>query len=254
MSLLDALLITLSGFGAGMVNVIVGSGTLISFPTLLFLGYSPVSANISNSLGLCAAGVSGIHGYRRELRGLGSVVKRMMPFSLVGGIAGALLLLLLPESAFDSIVPVLIGLALVLVVIGPKLRRRRADPAGQHAGEKVTATTAVVVLATAVYGGYFGAAQGVILMAALSILLPLGLQQVNGIKNVLVTLVNLVAAITFVVVAPGDMDWGVAAFIGLGALGGGMFGAKVGRVLSPRILRTVIVVVGTTAIAYLVWG
>lgn len=256
MSLLEAGAIALAAVLAGMINVIVGSGTLVTFPTLLFFGYPPVAANISNSLGLVAGGLSGAWGYRRELRSTGRLALQLVPVSLVGAIIGALLLLVLPESAFETIVPVLIALALVLVVFGPRLNRwaRRHQPEGAVERLSTARWVALVcgVLFAGMYGGYFGAAQGVLLIGLLSVLLPMDIQRLNGLKNLLVTVANLVAAVVFLLVAPEYINWAIVALIAGGSLVGGLVGARVGRAMPPWLLRAVIVVVGTVAIAVLV--
>lgn len=241
----------LAGFWAGMINTIVGSGTLVTFPTLLFFGHAPVSANISNSLGLVAGGASGAWGYRHEIRGLGTMLKRLAPASFVGAVIGALLLLVLPPEAFEAIVPALILVGILLVVFGPKInawaRRRGADQLTP--GRWVALITGI--LFAGMYGGYFGAAQGVILIGLMSVLLPLHVQAINGLKNVLSLIVNFVAAAVFLVVSPSVINWWVVAAIAIGAFLGGMAGAKVGRKLAPWLLRTVIVVVGVVAIVFL---
>lgn len=251
MSALEVVAIILAGLAAGTINTIVGSGTLVTFPTLLLFGYAPVSANVSNSLGLVPGGLTGTWGYRQELRSLGPMLRRLGPASLVGSVIGALLLLVLPPAAFETIVPVLILIALLLVVFGPRLQRWAAS---QHA-DRITpgrwVALIVGILLAGVYGGYFGAAQGVLLLGIMSILLPLGLQQINGIKNVLATIANLVAAIVFLVVAPELVDWMVVLLISIGSLVGGVVGAQVGRRLPPVVLRGVIVVIGTIAIVNL---
>jgi uncharacterized protein len=254
-SVFEALGILLAGLAAGTINTVVGSGTLITFPTLLFFGYPPVVANVSNTVGLVAGGVSAVHGYRSELRGAGRTLRQLAPASLLGGVIGAVLLLWLPAEAFQAIVPVLIGLGLVLVVLGPRLQRRAAErheqgiaPAAWH-GPALTAG----VLVAGIYGGYFGAAQGVILMGLMSALSSESIQRLNGFKNVLATIVNAVAALTFMVVAWGRIDWLVALLIGVGAFAGGYVGSKVGRRLPPLALRSLIIVVGLVGIIKIVW-
>lgn len=252
MSIWEILAIILAGLAAGTINTIVGSGTLITFPTLLFFGYPPVSANISNSLGLVPGGLTGAWGYRLELRQLGPMLARLAPASFLGAVIGALLLLVLPPEAFEAIVPVLIALALVLVVLGPRMQRW----AKSHHAERITPGRWVVlllgILLAGMYGGYFGAAQGVLLLGLMSILLPLHLQQINGIKNVLGMIVNFVAAVVFLVVAPEHVNWTIVLLISIGSLMGGFVGARVGRAMPAWLLRAVIVVIGTIAIITLV--
>jgi uncharacterized membrane protein YfcA len=241
-----------AGMAAGTINTIVGSGTLITFPTLLFFGFAPLVANVSNTVGLVAGGLTGIHGYRAELVGQGGTLRRLVPVSLLGSVAGAILLLKLPESAFNAIVPVLIGASLLLVLIGPRLQAWTAarHPDHDSAGRRASMTAGV--FAAGVYGGYFGAAQGILLVGIMSVLMTISLQRVNALKNVMSTVVNAVAALTFMLVAWGRINWRVAALIAVGSLAGGYVGARVGRRLSPVLLRAVIVVVGVLAIAKMV--
>lgn len=249
MTVLEALAILAAGAWAGTINTVVGSGTLVTFPVLLGLGYAPVVANVSNNVGLVAGGLSGVWGYRRELRGQGARVRRFAVASATGALAGSIALLALPESAFDAIVPFFIVAALVLVVFQPRIAARleaRRDGAA-HAGGSVAFGG---VFATGVYGGYFGAAQGVILMGILGVTVDDDLQRVNALKNVLATLVNALSAVVFVVAA--DVDWAVAGLIAAGSIVGAQLGARYGRRLSPRALRGVIVVVGLAAVVQLV--
>jgi len=237
-----------AGIAAGTINTVVGSGTLITFPALLAFGYAPVTANVSNTIGLVPGSVAGAVGYRRELTGQRSRTVRLAIASTVGGIAGAIALVSLPPSAFKAIVPVFIAIALVLIVIQPRLARvlgsRRRD-AHQSAGPAAT----IGVLLSGVYGGYFGAAQGIMLLAILTLALDDKLQRVNALKVVLVGLVNLVAGVIFVFVA--HVAWVAAGLIAAGSIIGGTIGAREGRRLSPTALRAVIVVVGVIAIVRL---
>ena len=253
MSWVEVVSILLAGMAAGTINVIVGSGTLITFPTLLLFGYPPVAANMSNSLGLVAGGFSGVYGYRAELQGQSRTLRALVPASFCGGVVGALLLLLLPPDAFQAIVPVLIAIAALLVIFGPAIQRRaaRARPTDETP-LRHRALMAGVFLA-GVYGGYFGAAQGVLLIGLMNVLLSIGLQQINAVKNVLSTVVNLVAAITFMIVAWSQIRWGVAGLIAIGSLTGGYLGARVGRRMPPWLLRTLIVLISIVAITKIVF-
>ncbi|KMO82311.1 sulfite exporter TauE/SafE family protein [Mycolicibacterium chlorophenolicum] len=244
------ILIALAGVGAGAINALVGSGTLITFPTLVALGYPPVTSTMSNAVGLVAGGVSGTWGYRRELRGQWHRLRWQIPASLIGAGCGAWLLLHLPEKVFTRVVPVLLVLALALVVIGPRIQtwvRRRAEASGRSvdhiSGARMTALVAAT-FAVGVYGGYFTAAQGILLIAAMGALLPEDMQRMNAAKNLLSLLVNIVAAVAYTTVAFDRISWPAAGLIALGSLIGGFLGAHYGRRLSPNVLRAVIVVVG----------
>ena len=254
MSLLEAVAILLAGVAAGTINTVVGSGTLITFPTLLAFGIPPVTANVSNTIGLVPGSISGAIGYRRELVGQRSRVLRLSVASLVGGLTGAVLLLVLPDDAFAAIVPVLILLGCVLVVLQPRISAwvaARHDAAGglpHHGAWWVWPG----VLLTGVYGGYFGAAQGVLLMAVLGIGVDESLQRLNAVKNVLAAIVNGVAGLVFIAVA--EVDWRVVALIAVGSVVGAQVGATVGRRLPGGVLRVVIVVVGVVALVSLLLG
>jgi len=248
----EVIALLVAGMAAGTINTIVGAGTLITFPTLLFFGYPPVVANVSNTIGLVAGGLTGIHGYRRELVGQGETLRRLMPASFLGAVVGAVLLLWLPESVFDTIVPVLIAAALVLVLVGPRIQAWAAVRHPDHDSRGRRVLMVVGVFGAGVYGGYFGAAQGVLMVGLMSVLMTISLQRINGLKNVLVTLANAVAAVTFILVASDRIDWAVAALIAIGALVGGVVGSRAGRRLSPVVLRGVIVVVGVLAITKMV--
>ncbi len=282
-SVLEFLAILLAGMAAGGINAMVGSGTLITFPVLLLLGYPPLVANVSNNIGLVPGGIGGIRGYRDELAGHTDTIKRLIPASAAGAVTGALLLLVLPASAFKAIVPVLIALALVLVITGPRLQAWAADREARDGSPEVSESgdadlpeaveragaaerpaaarpvgagrmrlTFVGVFFAGIYGGYFGAAQGVLLIGIMSVLIAEPLQRINAFKNVLGTTVNGIAALVFLVVAWDKIDWTVVAAIACGALVGGYGGARLGRSLSPMVLRGVIVAVGTVAIVKLV--
>ena len=254
MSLFEAVAILLAGLAAGTINTVVGSGTLITFPTLLAFGVPPVTANVSNTIGLVPGSISGAIGYRRELAGQRSRVLRLSVASLVGGLVGAVLLLVLPDDAFAAIVPVLILLGCVLVILQPRISAwvaRRHDAAGglpHHGAWWVWPA----VLLTGVYGGYFGAAQGVLLMAVLGIGVDESLQRLNAVKNVLAAIVNGVAGVLFIALA--EVDWQVVALIAVGSVIGAQIGATVGRRLPAVVQRVVIVVVGLVALVSFLLG
>jgi uncharacterized protein len=296
--LLRALAIFLVGLAAGTINTVVGSGTLITFPTLLAFGYPPVLANVSNNVGLVPGVASGVYGYRSELGGQRRRLIRLGSASVCGGLVGAILLLTLPQSAFKDIVPALIGLAVVMVIIQPRLakwvadrQRARAalatpngagggtgavghgasvgagaDGASVGAGADGAGAVAVaappaaaeaiggpvlwvLVFLAGIYGGYFGAAQGVLLIGMLGIALNDSLQRINAAKNVLAGLVNGLAAVVFILAT--HIDWGVAGLIAAGSIIGGQVGARIGKRLPPWALRVLIVCVGTAALVKL---
>jgi uncharacterized protein len=248
---LDLLALLGAGGLAGLINTVVGSGTLITFPTLLALGVPPVIANISNTVGLAPGSLSGAWATRRELDGQRRRVLWLGSASLLGGIAGALLLLWLPSKAFDAIVPILIGLGCVLVIVQPFVARRLAYRRARLGTDAESPVLGSVLLwlavgLTGVYGGYFGAAQGVLLIAILGIGFAESLARINAIKNVLATIVNGIAAVVFVIVS--QVNWPAAIAIAVGSVVGAQLGGRVGRKLPPTLYRVIIVVVGIAAI------
>lgn len=243
-------LICLAGLGAGAINALVGSGTLITFPTLVAIGFPPVTATMSNAVGLVAGSVSGTWGYRAELSGQWDRLRWQLPASLVGAVLGAYLLLHLPEKVFVEIVPVLLVLALVLVIAGPRIQAwttRRAEVAGrspEHITPRRMAVLVIGTFAVGVYGGYFTAAQGILLVGLMGALLPESVQRMNAAKNLLALVVNVVAALAYTLVAFDRISWPAAGLIAAGSLVGGVLGARYGRRLSGNALRAIIVVVG----------
>jgi uncharacterized protein len=252
-SVWSAVAIALAGTGAGIINTIVGSGTLITFPALLFFGVNPLVANVSNNIGLVAGGVTGSWGYRHELTGQAPTLRRYLPLSVLGSVVGAGLLLVLPPDAFRAIVPALIVLAIILVVLGPLIQRRARHTQAGPAPSWHRSVTAGGVLLAGMYGGYFGAAQGVLLMGLFSILSSESLQRLNAYKNVLVLAVNFVAAVVFLLFARDHVDWLIVALVAGGAFLGGIIGARIGRRIPPNVLRGLIVVIGTIAVVKLLW-
>ena len=259
MTFWEVVAVALAGGAAGFINAVAGSGTLVTFPTLLAFGVAPVTANVSNNIGLVPGSVSGAIGWRRELAGQRARTLRLASASLLGGVVGAVLLLVLPEDAFSAIVPALIGLGVVLVALQPWINRRVA--AAAHGDEPpadrwwLWPGTSL----TGVYGGYFGAAQGVILMAVLGLGTHDTVHRNNALKNVLSGIVNGVAAVVFIgVIALGwtdaEIDWLIVGLIAAGSIVGAQLGSRVGRRMPAALLRAFIVVVGVTALLVFLLG
>ncbi|WP_116453539.1 sulfite exporter TauE/SafE family protein [Blastococcus litoris] len=248
----EMLAVAAAGVAAGGINAVVGSGTLVSFPVLLAVGLPPVPATISNSLGLVAGNVSGSIGYRRELRGQRGLLLRLVPASVLGALTGAFLLLHLPASTFEAVVPVLIGIAVVLVAVQPVLQRRVPEGDGAPVRGGRLAALFAGAYATGTYGGYFAASQGVLQIGIFGFLLRESLQRLNALKNVLTLTVNTVAAGAYVVVATDRIDWAAAGLLAAGSLAGGAVSSRYGRRLPASVLRTAIVVLGVVAIVVLV--
>lgn len=270
MSPAELALVLGAGVVAGGINTVVGSGSLVTFPLLVALGLSPVAANISSKLGILPGGVSGTWGYRRELRDLRHLFGPLLATSAVGGLAGALLLLVLPSETFDAVVPVLIALAGVLVVAQPAIKRWVARQAQRTAGAgeqppsspeaRATPEASDVapvalslgllagVAAVGVYSGYFGAAQGVMYMAVLGVTTHASMQQQNALKNLTALASNGMSALIFVVVAREHVDWLVVALLAGGSLVGGLLGARVARSLSPAVLRGIVALICLAAV------
>ncbi len=243
-----AIAIVAAGGGAGFINSIVGTGTLISFPTLVGVGFDKITANVANNIGLFPGSASASWGFRHELRGYWRTVGLLASASGVGGLFGALLLFRLSPNTFKVVVPFLIltGVALVLVqpLLVSRLRLRRSD--SDHAeARRVTPVLWLAVCATGVYGGYFGAAQGVILIGIMGIMLDEPLLRLNAVKNVLVTVVALVAGVVFLTKM--SVPWTAVAFLASGSITGGLLGARVGRRIAPRVLRGLVATVGLIA-------
>ncbi len=248
MSLGEVLALALAGLAAGAINTLVGSGTLITFPVLLAFGYKPVTANVTNTVGLVTGSVSGAVGYRRELAGQRARALRLGTASVLGGASGAVLLLVLPAAAFKAIVPAFIVLALALTLLQPRIDAwllAHEFDVERHGARLLP----VAVFLTGVYGGYFGAAQGIMLLALLGLALDQPLQRSNALKNVLAGLVNGVAGVFFAIAA--HVQWGAAGVIAAGSILGAQIGARYGRRLPEPALRAAIVVVGVFAIVRL---
>jgi uncharacterized membrane protein YfcA len=244
-----ALAIFAAAVAAGGINAVVGSGSLITFPTLLAFGFAPVVANVSNNVGIIPGNITASVGYRAELAGQRGRLWRLGIASLAGAAAGAAALLALPPGVFKLVVPALIIAGCLLVLIQPKLS---AWVAGRRAGhDRIGPVLIAGVFLTGAYGGYFGAAQGVLLVGLLGVFMPDGLQRLNAGKNVLVSIVNGTAAVIFVIFA--HIAWLAVALIAAGSAAGGLIGAKVGRKLPPLALRVIIVVIGVISAVKLIF-
>ena len=273
----QVLLILVAGLLAGTINTIVGSGTLVTFPVLVTMGVPPVTASMSNAMGLIAGNLTGAWSYRSELRGLKRTLLKLLPCSIAGGVIGAALLLHLPEEVFEVVAPVLIVVALLFVVFQPRLQavvRARKErqalsagaaaqgevPAGegtaasavQSDGSRQPAILYVLVFLAGIYGGYFVAAQGVLLVGVLGVFLLAPLQSANAVKNALVAAVNIVAAVSYVLLAFERINWWVVLLIAVSSTVGSWLGAKIGKRMSPVVLRSVIVLLGLVALANMV--
>lgn len=249
-------LICFAGVWAGMINTIVGSGTLVTFPVLVSIGVPPVTATMSNAMGLIAGNITGAWGYRHELGHVRSTLFKLLPASVLGGLLGAALLTRLPESVFGYAAPVFIVIALVFVVVQPRLqavvRRRKEASSVDGTAEHQPAILYLLVFVAGVYGGYFVAAQGVLLLGILGVFLLASLQAANAVKNALVAAVNIVAAVFYIVTAFNRINWWVVLFIAVSSTVGSFLGAKIGRKMSPVVLRTVIVLLGLVALVNMV--
>jgi uncharacterized membrane protein YfcA len=254
--ILSSILVFFAGLWAGTINAVVGSGTLVTFPVLIALGVAPVVASMSNAMGLVAGTAAGAWGYRRELAGRGRQLLKLMPASLLGGITGAWLLLHLPEKVFAYVAPVLLVVALLMVMFQPRLqgwiKNREQNP--EHALKDKSHGFLLVALVylAGVYGGYFVAAQGILLVGILGVFLSGTMQNANAMKNILTLTVNMVAAISYLIFAFDRINWLVVLIIAVSSTIGGLVGSKVGRKLSPKVLRSVIFTLGVVALGFMI--
>lgn len=251
MTALESLLVLVTGLGAGVLSSTVGVASLLSVPVLVGLGLPPVVANVSNTLGLIPGGVGGVVGYRQEVREAGRVAYAIVAVCAVGAVLGAALLLGLPPGVFEAIVPYLILFTCLLVGIQPRvaawLRARHERRHGETLADRrhMSPPTTFFATVTGVYGGYFGAGAGVMMVAVLGLGTDLELRIVNGLKTLSLMVGNIVAGLVFVVVA--SPRWDVAAVLAAGSLVGGYVGARIGRKLPDRVFRWAVVVAGVVA-------
>lgn len=248
MSWWQGALIAVAGLWAGTINTVVGSGTLVTFPVLVALGYPPVTATTSNAIGLISGTVTGAYGYRHELVGQWDRLLRYAVASFLGAVCGTVLLLSLPSDAFETIVPVLVGISVVLVVVQPLLSKRLRD---RQESARSELPLYPLIFLIGVYGGYFTAAQGIMLLGVMGMLIAESLQRLNAYKNALVAVVNIVAGTIYAFIAP--ISWPVVAILAVSSTIGGFTGAMIGRRLPPKPLRGMIIVIGVATIGWLLF-
>ena len=235
----------LAAFVAGAINSVAGGGTLVSFPALVWIGLPSITANATSTVGIWPASVGGMWGYRRELRGLTPRSYVLIAPSIVGGALGAILLRMTPTTLFDRLVPVLILFATLLFMLQDPVQRMLKRSGGAHGESRVWMAGAVIFqFLVALYGGYFGAGIGILMLAALGILGYRDIHQMNGLKNLLALFINGVAAAYFVVMRM--VYWPEALVMTVGAIAGGYGGAGVARRLGPAGVRRIVVIVGFT--------
>jgi uncharacterized membrane protein YfcA len=239
-----------AGLAAGAINAVAGSGTLVTFPTLVAIGYQPLLANVSNTVGLVPGSAAALWSYRPELREMRARLMRFVPVSVLGALTGGVLLLTAPASAFKAVVPFLIGAALLLVLLQPSVSKLMTRRQSQGPPRDRSRLMLAAVFGVGVYGGYFGAAQGIMLIGLLGTMLPDDMQRLNALKNAMALAANATAALLFMTVH--HIDWAVAGLIAVGSLIGGLIGGRYARKLSPAALRGIIVTIGVVAIVRLV--
>ncbi|HEY0715324.1 MAG TPA: sulfite exporter TauE/SafE family protein [Polyangia bacterium] len=250
-------LIFFAGMGAGMINSVAGGGTLLSFPVLLALGRDPVLANVANAVALSPGSLAAAYAYRRELRAAPRVLAVLLPTSIAGALAGAYLLLATPARWFELIVPILILAATALLALKRPLLRvfgavtgaasKAVADGGASRGRGALWGLALGQIFVGIYGGYFGAAIGIIMLASLGLAGIENIHQRNALKNACSAAINALAGIFFAL--QGAVVWFDACVLGLGAIAGGYLGGMIGRRLNQRIAEAIVVVVGLVAAA-----
>ena len=252
MTLLEQGAVLLAGLGAGVLTSTVGIASLLSFPVLVAVGLPPVVANASNTVGLTPGALSGSWGYRSELREHPRVTAVVLATCAAGSVVGAVLLLALPATVFESVVPWLILGTCLLVGIQPRLSARLRARRGSEADDRlhVSPATGVFATLTGAYGGYFGAGSGVMMLAVLGLGTDLPFRVANALKTLAVLAANLVASMIFVVAA--DIDWRAVVLLASGSVVGGYVGARIGRRLPVVLLRGGVVIAGLGG-AFLLW-
>lgn len=245
MELTDFIIVFFAALAAGFINALAGGGTLISFPVLIVLGIPPVAANVTNTVALCPGYFGGTYSQRKDFMSMRKRLWLILPVSITGGIGGGVLLLYTPENSFRILIPFLILLAtMILALQGPLKKKLSKHNDNSTSGKTNHIPLYILVFFAAVYGGYFGAGLGVILMAVLGLLINESLTRINALKQATSFCINIVAAIYFCF--SGIVIWPVAVIMIAGSLGGGMLGGKVAGKINTEILRWIIIAVGLT--------
>jgi uncharacterized membrane protein YfcA len=241
--LTDGIAIFAAGAGAGVVNAVAGGGTLLSFPVLLWAGRDPIVANATNALALWPGALAGAIGFRRELAKAPRLLGLLLPPALVGGLIGGWLLLRTGSRIFSSVVPYLVAAATLLLALQRPLRRlvRAPEGAAAHEGRRAVGLVAGQLIVS-IYGGYFGAGMGILMLASLGLYGIVDIHERNGLKNVLSAVINGIAGVYFAI--SGAIAWADALVLGLGAVVGGYAGAAVGRKLKREVAELVVVGIG----------
>ena len=243
MSVLEFVLLVLAGIGAGLTGSIAGLASLISYPALLATGIAPVTANVTNTVALVMTGVGSISASRPELRGQGRRLVPLLAAAVLGGAAGAALLLVTPAESFERIVPFLIAAASVAILVQRPPRELAAEGAVAHAGRRGDPRwLPVLVFVIGIYGGYFGAAAGVLMLATFLLSTGEGLPRSNALKNTVLAAANGVAAVAYIVLT--DVAWSAVLPLAVGLFAGGLIGPRVVRRSPPVALRRVIALAG----------
>ena len=246
MSLLNEMLIFLAAVTAGFINAMAGGGTLVSFPALLALGISPVVANVTNTVALVPGTIGGMWAQRNEFQSQYRRLLKLLPVAIVGGVAGGLLILNTSEDAFKSLIPYLILGATLLLGFQVRIKNWVVSRMGQaHSEHHNPIFMLSLVFLAAIYGGYFGAGLGVILMATLGLVTDENMTRLNFLKQALAFAINLAAAIYFAF--SGKVDWTIAFIMIFGSLLGGLIGGKLAGKMKPEVLRWIVVSAGLIA-------
>lgn len=242
--MLELLAVAAAGAAAGASNSIAGAGSLITFPTMVALGLPPLSANVTNTVGIVPGYVGGVLGYRDLLREQGQRFARLLVPMLVGAVAGTLALLLTSDAAFEAIVPILIAASCLLLLFQPRLTRSLS-----HAGNERSPYLTAGILFCGAYGAYFGSAVSILLFAILALFVADTIQHLNGLKIVLVGCSNLLAAVVYAFLAP--VEWRYVAVLMVSSLLGGRVGAHYARRIPSDPLRISIAAIGLVVAAVL---